>query len=504
MPLARTLMIQGTASSVGKSLLVTALCRYFRRQGRSVAPFKALNMALNAHVTREGFEIARAQAVQAEACGIAPRVEMNPVLLKPEGDRESQLVLLGKAHGKRSAQELFQSGVNVKDVVLSALATLRARHDLVIIEGAGSPAEVNLRTRDVANMFVARAAGAPVLLAGDIDRGGIFAAFLGTLSLLEPEERALVKGFLVNKFRGDQSLLQPGLDWLRQHTQIPVAGVLPHLGRLQLAEEDSLDVDARGACSDARATEGRNLVVCVLRLPRISNHDEFQALEHERGVRLLFSEAPEDALTADLLIVPGTKSTVADLAWLRATGLDHVIRLRAQRCQPVLGICGGCQMLGGAIRDPLGVESAQAHAEGLGLLALSTEFVSEKRTVQVRARRASASWLTRDLPADAEVPGYYIHAGLTRGAPPTWTTRSEQGDPRADGAVSESGAVVGTMVHGLLEHDGLRHALLGQLRAARGLDAEVGISWDREAEYDRLAAAVEAHCDQVLLRELTV
>jgi adenosylcobyric acid synthase len=500
MQLARTLMVQGTASSVGKSLLVTALCRYFRRQGLSVAPFKSLNMALNAHVTREGFEIARAQAVQAEACGLEPCVEMNPVLLKPEGDRKSQLVLLGKAHGTRSARELFQSGVNVQDVVLSSLATLRARHDLVIIEGAGSPAEINLRARDVANMFVARAVKSPVLLAGDIDRGGVFAAFVGTLSLLQPEERELVKGFLVNKFRGDLSLLQSGLDWLKDYTGIPVMGVIPHLGRLQIAEEDSLNVDARSRPSGERSD---GLSVCVLRLPRISNHDEFQPLEHERGVSLRFSEEPEVALSADLLIVPGTKSTMADLAWLREQGLDHVIRLRAQRRMPVLGICGGCQMLGEQIADPLGVESAQQNAQGLGLLPLSTEFVAEKRTLQVWARKQGTSWLTQNLPADTEVPGYYIHAGITRGSRASWTTRTAHGVLRDDGAISENGAVVGTMVHGLLEHDALRHALLEQLRAQRGLSGETGVSWDREAEYDRLAGAIEAHCDLDLLRALT-
>ncbi|MFT3926045.1 MAG: cobyric acid synthase [Myxococcales bacterium] len=512
---ARTLMVQGTASSVGKSLLVTALCRYFKRQGLSVAPFKSLNMALNAHVTREGLEMARAQAVQAEACGLAPSVEMNPVLLKPEGDRKSQVILLGKAQGSRSARELFQTGLEqgadpragAREVVLSSLATLRARHDLVIIEGAGSPAEINLRARDIANMFVARSVQAPVLLAGDIDRGGVFAAFVGTLSLLEPEDRRLVKGFLVNKFRGDVSLLQPGLEWLTEHTQIPVAGVLPHLGRLQIAEEDSLNVDARAS---ARAVQQR-LSVCVLRLPRISNHDEFQPLEHEPGVSLSFVEAPEQALAADLLIVPGTKSTVADLAWLRAQGLDHIIRLRAQRGRPVLGICGGCQMLGERIADPHAVESASAFAQGLGLLPLSTEFRPEKRTLQVWARKTERSnWLTERLPADVEIPGYYIHAGITEGAARIWSTRVETRDPHAgqdnrlDGSVSENGAVVGTMVHGLLEHDGLRHALLDTLRMRRGLAAEAGVSWNREAEYDRLADAIAEHCDTKLLRELTM
>lgn len=492
-------MVQGTASSVGKSLLVTALCRYFRGQGLSVAPFKSLNMALNAHVTDEGFEIARAQAVQAEAAGIAPCVEMNPVLLKPEGDQKSQLVLMGRAHGTRSARELFAQGVDVRSVVLDALATLRARHDLVIIEGAGSPAEINLRARDVANMFVARAVKAPVLLAGDIDRGGVFAAFVGTLALLEPEDRALVRGFLVNKFRGDVGLLTPGLDWLREHTGIPVLGVLPHLGRLRVAEEDSLNVDAR---AEQKAAHGA-LSVCVLRLPRISNHDEFQPFEHEPDVRLTFSDDPAEALSADLLILPGTKSTVSDLAWLRAQGLDHVVRLRAQRGQPVLGICGGCQMLGEHIRDPHGVESQQELAQGLGLLPLSTEFAPDKRTRKVQVKKRSDTWLTAGLAEGEEVSGYYIHAGRTRAQAPLWEAQIQGGPALLDGAQGAQGAVLGTMVHGLFEHDGLRHGVLDVLRARRGLGAHArSVRWDREAEYDRLAQAIAQHCDTGALRAL--
>src|ERR1700712_2489738 len=337
MALARTLMVQGTASNVGKSLLVTALCRYFVKKGVSVAPFKGLNMALNAHVTPEGFEIARAQAVQAEACGIEPCVEMNPLLLKPESNSRSQVILMGRPSGSRSARELFATGLDIRGSVTDALATLRARHDLIVIEGAGSPAEINLRSRDVANMFIARIAQAPVLLAGDIDRGGVFAAFVGTLALLEPEDRARVKGFLVNKFRGDVTLLQPGLDWLFTETGIPSLGVLPHMGALQIAEEDSLNVDARMG----QRTAERALSIAVLRLPRIANHDEFQPFEHERDVSLEFTDDPSVALSADLLIVPGTKSTVSDLQWLREQGLDHILRLRAQRGLRVPGICGG-------------------------------------------------------------------------------------------------------------------------------------------------------------------
>jgi len=489
-------MVQGTASSVGKSLLVTALCRYFRHKGLSVAPFKGLNMALNAHVTPEGFEIARAQAVQAEACGIEPTVEMNPLLLKPESNSSSQVILMGRPSGSRSARELFATGLDIRGTVVDALNTLRTRHDLIVIEGAGSPAEINLRSRDVANMFIARAADAPVLLAGDIDRGGVFAAFVGTLALLEPDERARVRGFLVNKFRGDVSLLQPGLDWLRDYTGIASLGVLPHMGALRIAEEDSLNVDAR----TNQAGAARPLTIAVLRLPRIANHDEFQPFEHEPDVALRFTDDPLVALTADLLIVPGTKSTVSDLAWLREQGLDHVIRLRAQRGLSVLGVCGGCQMLGRSIADPDAVESTQAHTEGLGLLALSTRFLPTKNTRRVRARKSGESWLFAGLSPEVEVPGYFIHAGITsaQGAPALESLGVDDvgASWQVNGATSDNGAVVGTMVHGLFEHDGLRHSVLDRLRTQRGLGPASGrATWDRHAEYDRLAQMIRNHAD---------
>jgi adenosylcobyric acid synthase len=502
MAAARTLMVQGTASSVGKSLLVTGLCRYFRNKGVKVAPFKALNMALNAHVTRQGLELARAQAVQAEACGIEPLSEMNPVLLKPEGNARSQVVLLGKAVGVRSARELFSSGIDVRGAALDALATLRARFDLVVIEGAGSPAEINLRARDVANMFTARAAEAPVLLAGDIDRGGVLAAFVGTLALLEPEDRARVKALWVNKFRGDLSLLSPGLEWLTQETGKPVLGVLPHLGRLCIAEEDSLNVDARAGAAGAPA----ELRIAVLRLPRISNHDEFQPFEHEPQVALSFVEDPEQALAADLLIVPGTKSTLADLAWLRERGFEHVIALRARLRRPVLGICGGCQMLGERIADPHGVESAEPACAGLGLLPLVTEFQREKRTRRVLARPAGAGVLFQELARDLRVPGYFIHAGVSVSrTAPLFEAEEEGGALRPDGASDASGYVMGSMVHGLFEHDGLRHAVIDRLRAARGLSpAGARASWDREADYERLACAIAEHSDTALLDRLAL
>jgi adenosylcobyric acid synthase len=494
MALARTLMVQGTASSAGKSFVAAALCRHFARQGLSVAPFKALNMALNAYVTPDGRELARAQAVQAEAAGVAPSVEMNPILLKPTGPMQSQLVLLGKAVATLSARELFGQGIDLRAAVVDALNALRARHDLIILEGAGSPAEVNLRERDVANMFAANAADAPVLLVGDIDRGGVLAAFAGTLALLQPDERARVRGLIVNKFRGDRALLEPGLGWLHEHTGVPVLGVLPHLGAHGLAEEDSLDVDARAR----RPGERAELDVYVLRLPHLSNHDEFQPLEHEPGVSLAFGKDLTRALEADLLVVPGSKSTVADLAWLRAEGLDHVLALRARREQAVLGICGGCQMLGRVIRDEHGVESPERTVHALGLLPLATEFRPDKRTERVRVRSAASSLLG----AHDEVEGYYIHAGRSsrEAGEPLFLVNTSEGESE-DGA--QQGSVLGTMVHGLFEDEGLRRAALAALRARKGLPALAERArTSRLLAYDRVADALAAHADVAAIERL--
>ncbi|HEX9307784.1 MAG TPA: cobyric acid synthase, partial [Anaeromyxobacter sp.] len=380
---AAVIMVQGTASSVGKSLVVTGLCRLFRRAGLRVAPFKAQNMALNAAVAADGGEIGRAQAVQADAAGIDPTVDMNPILLKPEGDSRSQVVVLGKPSGSMTAADYHRHKPELRSVVREALARLRARFDVVVIEGAGSPAEVNLKDRDLVNMDVAKAAGARVLLVGDIDRGGVFAAFVGTMELLPPEERALVGGFLVNKFRGDPRLLDSGLDFLRERTGVPVVGVLPYLRGLRIADEDSVSLDHRRRTR--RAAPGE-LELAIVRLPRIANYDEFDALEHEPGVVVRYVDRPEELRGADLVVLPGSKSTAPDLRWLRASGVADELGARAARGDPILGVCGGCQMLGRAVLDPDGVESDEAEAAGLGLLPIVTRFRREKTTARVRAR----------------------------------------------------------------------------------------------------------------------
>ena len=495
---AAVIMVQGTASSVGKSLIVTGLCRLFRRAGLRVAPFKAQNMALNSAVAVDGGEIGRAQSVQADAAGIDATVDMNPILLKPEGDARSQVVVLGRPAGSMSAADYHARKPELRVVVREALARLRARVDLVVIEGAGSPAEVNLKDRDIVNMDVAKAAGARVLLVGDIDRGGVLAAFVGTMMLLEPEERALVGGFLVNKFRGDLRLLEPGLVFLRERTGVPVAGVLPYLRGLRIAEEDSVSLDHRRRTR--RAAPGE-LEIAIVRLPRISNYDEFDALEHEPGVVVRYVDRPEELRGADLVVLPGSKSTASDLRWVHESGLGEEVVARAGRGEPVLGVCGGCQLLGQALRDPEGVESAEPELAGLGLLPIVTRFRREKTTARVRAR-AAAALLAPD--GGGDVGGYEIHMGEVErlSGPPALRLLARNGVAcdAEDGAVSEDGAVVGTLVHGLLEDDGVRAALLAHLRARRGLAAPAGPPIPRrEAEYDRLADALAAGLDWELL-----
>jgi adenosylcobyric acid synthase len=506
MTLAPAIMVQGTASSVGKSLITTAICRLFRQEGLRVLPFKSQNMALNSFVTPEGGEIGRAQAVQAEAAGVPAHVDMNPILLKPEGDSRSQVVVLGRPIGSLSAAEYHRRKPELRALIAGCLDRLRRRCDLLVIEGAGSPAEINLRANDIVNMHVAHAADARVLLVGDIDRGGVFAAFVGTLELLEPEERSRVAAFLVNKFRGDRALLEPGLDFLTRRTGLPVLGVLPYLRDLRVADEDSLSLDHRRR---RRAAGPGELDIAVVRLPRLSNFDDFDPLDHEPGVTLRFVERAEELAGADLVILPGSKSTAADLAWLRRSGLADALTARAGQGAPVLGICGGCQMLGLSIEDPDGLESPEASVPGLGLLPLRTRFQRDKLTAQVQACPAGAGFLTRGLPATDALTGYEIHMGAVQAeaaGAPAFQIVARNGRPEraADGAVSPDGGVVGTMIHGLFENDRLRAALLAALRGARGLPepAAAPRRFDKQAEYDRLAASLREHVDLPLLRRL--
>lgn len=490
------LMIQGTASSVGKSLMTAALCRIYARRGLRVAPFKSQNMSLNAAVTAQGHEIGRAQAVQAEAAMCAPSVHMNPILLKPEGGNRCQVIVNGEPLGRMSAQDYHAYKPRLADIIADSLNALRAANDLVIIEGAGSPVEMNLKDRDVANMFVAELADAPVLLVGDIDRGGIFASLIGTMTLLEGSERARVKGFLINKFRGDPALLGNGLQIIEERTGVPVLGVVPYLPELSIADEDSTSLPARELRFARKSMDtGPTLSIAVVRLPHISNYDDFLPLELEAGVALQFVQDAASLATADLVILPGTKCTAADLAWLRARGMESTLKLRQQAGLPILGICGGCQMLGQSIEDPDGVESDARQVDGLSLLPVHTRFRAEKITAQVDARSTGDHML---LAGDGLARGYEIHMGelhRVKGARPAFRIqRAGRSEILEDGAVNGEGTVLGTMLHGIFDNDAVRAALLGYLRGA-DTPSSYAMHELRASEYDRLAEHLRSCLD---------
>ena len=490
---AKALMLQGTASSVGKSLLCAGVCRLLKQEGYRVAPFKAQNMSLNSFATPEGLEIGRAQAVQAAAAGVAPHVDMNPILLKPEADSRSQVVVLGKPAGTSSARDYFSRKLDLWPVVAAALDRLRARYDVVVIEGAGSPAEVNLRSREIVNMRVAKHAQAPVLLVGDIDRGGVMAALVGTLDLLLPDERELVKGLIVNRFRGDVTLFRDGVTFLEERTGLPVLGVVPFIRDLRVADEDSVALDDRRGIG--RAT-GAGVDVAVIRLPHISNFDEFAPFDAEPAVELRYVEGADDLGWPDVLILPGTKATMADLAWLRETRLAERVVGLASSGAAVIGICGGYQMLGRRILDPLRVESAAAEMDGLGLLPVETTFAAEKTTVQVRGQVAA-----EDGPlgraGGSDVVAYEIHMGQSRvvdgPAEAAFVLEGERPDGQA------RGNVLGTYLHGVFDNAPVRRALLAWAAERKGLPAGAldhgSGELDAEAEFDRLAGVLREALD---------
>ncbi len=486
------LLVAGTTSDAGKSVLTAGLCRALARRGVRVAPFKAQNMSLNSFVTPGGAEIGRAQAMQAQAAGIEPDARMNPVLLKPGSDTRSHVIVLGQPAGEASAAGYREHAGRLRDVALDSLASLRAEYDVVICEGAGSPAEINLRDTDIANMGLARAAGLPVIVVGDIDRGGVFAALYGTLALLGPADQALVSGFVINKFRGDRRLLEPGLGMLTGLTGRPVLGVLPWREGLALDMEDSLALDAaRPAMGAPPAGAGHHqpalgkeiLRVSVLRTPRISNFTDVDALAAEPGVLVRFAASPAELADADLVIVPGTRATVADLGWLRERGLAVTLVERARAGRPVLGICGGYQMLGAGIDDP--VESGSGQVAGLGLLPVRVVFGPGKVLGQVRGTGYGAP-----------VTGYAIHHGVPE---ITGTAEAFPGGCRV-------GAVFGTAWHGTLESDDFRRAFLAEIAALAGRDftPRPGTSFAaiRQARLDTLADLVADHLDEAAVDRL--
>ncbi len=500
------LLVCGTQSDAGKSVVTAGICRWLRRQGVSVAPFKAQNMALNSVVTRDGNEIGRSQAVQAAAAGVELEAAMNPILIKPSGERHSQVIVMGKPYADASARSYQELKHELRPIVANALADLRARFDVVVCEGAGSPAEINLRHADLTNMGLARAADLPVLLVADIDRGGMFASLFGTLALLEPADQAHIAGFVVNKFRGDQSILDPGLEQLQELTGRPTLGVLPHVEDLWMDVEDSLALDAP---RPEAPTSADTLDVAVIRLRWMSNFTDVDALAAEPGVRVRFTRSIADVERADLVVVPGTKATVEDLARLRDSGLADALKARAEAGNPILGICGGYQLLGHRIIDDY--ESGEGVVDGLGLLPVNTTFEPGKL---LRRRDGHCAWL------DSKVGGYEIRHGRVCADAVDAHARDSHGDRdrqrhRAGGSlfIAEDGepdgcrlgSVIGTSWHGVLEHDEFRRALLAHVASLRGrrfVPGTVSFASARKARLDVLGDLVEKHLDTARLAAL--
>lgn len=480
--MARCIMVQGTMSGVGKSLLAAALCRIFRQDGWRTAPFKGQNMALNSHITRDGLEMGRAQAVQAQAAGIEPDVRMNPVLLKPSSDTGSQLIVLGEVRGQYQAAEYFRMKKGLIPEVLGAYQSLASEYDILVIEGAGSPAEINLRSEDCfVNMGLAELVDAPVLLVGDIDRGGVFAQLYGTAALLEEQERARIAGTVINKFRGDPALLKPGLSMLEEKTGIPVLGVVPYT-LADIDDEDSLS-------PRLRETQARRAVdIAVIRLPRISNFTDFSPLESHSALGVRYVDRPAALGTPDLIILPGTKSTMDDLLWLRQNGLETAVLKLAAGGVPVLGVCGGYQMLGQTLCDPEGAERGGS-MRGMGLLPCDTVFSLQKTRTRVTAS------VTAGLLAGAAIEGYEIHMGQTVRTGGVPFCRLAEG--AEDGTAA--GHVFGTYLHGLFDSGALTEKLAAWLLTRRGLSPENIPVEDRRAyqerQYDLLADTVRSNLD---------
>ncbi|HEX8758361.1 MAG TPA: cobyric acid synthase [Steroidobacteraceae bacterium] len=480
---ARTLMIQGTTSDAGKSTLVAGLCRVLRRRGVRVAPFKPQNMALNSAVGIDGGELGRAQALQAQAAGIPPTTDLNPVLLKPSTDQRCQVIIHGRAVEEMGAWQYHDFKRRAREAVLTSYNRLCEAYELIVVEGAGSPAEINLRDGDIANMGFAEEVDCPVVLIADIDRGGVFAHIVGTLALLSESERNRVRGFVINRFRGDLSLLQPGLDWLERHTGKPVLGVLPYLHGLHLDAEDGISRDATLVGAQAEAGPAELLRVAIPVLPRISNHTDFEPLARHPQVRLHYIDAATAPPPADLVILPGSKSVRADLEWLRARGWPQYLKRHLRYGGKLLGICGGLQMLGKTIADPQGVEGAAGESPGLGWLDLTTVLLPGKRLSNVSGSLQIGS---------ARVRGYEIHMGRTHGtALQRPAVILEDGAP--DGAISADGQIMATYLHGLFEDTAACTALLRWAGLSQPLAIDHGAR--REQALDRLADTIEANCD---------
>jgi adenosylcobyric acid synthase len=475
--MAKKIMIQGTMSDAEKSLIVAGLCRVFKQDGRSVAPFKSQNMALNSWITDEGLEMGRAQVVQAEACGITPSVLMNPILLKPVTDMGAQVIVNGEVRGTMMAADYFGGKQSLLPEALDAFARLAREYEIIVIEGAGSPAEINLRERDIVNMGLAKKIRAPVLLAGDIDRGGVFAQLLGTLMLLEDDERALVKGLIINKFRGDIEILRPGLAMLEERCGKPLAGVLPWLD-VDIEEEDGFF----GRERERGRKGGAEIDIAVLRLPRISNFTDFYALEATPGVSVRYAGRPRDLGNPDVLVIPGTKNTISDLLWMRQNGLESAVKALFQRGVLIFGICGGYQMLGERVIDGEGVELRGGGAvAGMGLLPVETRFFNEKTRKQVKGMVS--------VFGGCHIEGYEIHMGQT----------TALGGIDTDALVVQKGNVYGTYLHGFFDDAACREAFFSFLCRKKGIPPLSEHFFDlhayKEEQFDKLALAVRQNLD---------
>ena len=501
------IMLQGTSSHVGKSILTTALCRIFYQEGLSVVPFKAQNMALNSYVTKDGDEMGRAQVAQAEAAGLEPFVEMNPVLLKPTGNSCSQVILMGKPIGNMSARE-YHKGYSLKafDTVKEAIRRLEERFDMMVIEGAGSPAEVNLKANDIVNMCIAKYLNAPVLLVADIDRGGALASLVGTLELLEPDERDLVKGLVINKFRGDVTILQPALDFLEEKTGKPVLGVIPYLLDLGIDDEDSVSLDDKVVTKDK---SNAPIKIAVIQTPKISNFTDFDALSREDDVNLYYVKEGEEIGEVDLILLPGSKNTTEDMLYLRNSGMEEAIKKAHAKGTPIIGICGGYQMLGEKISDPYHTESDNDSVKGLGFLPMETIFAEKKLTSQVKAKCFKWHFMGESLEVD-DLFGYEIHMGETCFTkeclnPFTITQRAGKDVEIAEGLINDEGNVMGAYIHGIFDNDKYRRGLINILRKRKNLEplpVSVNYAAAKQHAYNRLAQTVRENLDMEKLRQI--
>ena len=497
--MAKAIMVQGTMSNAGKSLLAAGLCRIFKQDGYKVAPFKSQNMALNSFITEEGLEMGRAQVMQAEAAGIAPSVLMNPILLKPTNDVGSQVIVNGEVLGTMSARDYFRYKKKLVPDIMKAYETLAAENDIIVIEGAGSPAEINLKEEDIVNMGMAKMAKAPVLLVGDIDRGGVFAQLIGTVQLLEKEERDMVKGLIINKFRGDKTILDPGVKMLEEKSGISVVGVAPYM-QIQVEDEDSLTERF-----DKNQEIGQ-IDIAVIRTPRISNFTDFNPFESIPGVSLRYVKTPGELGNPDLILLPGTKNTMGDLKWLRESGMEALILKEASRGTLIFGICGGYQMLGETLSDPYGVEEGGS-MKGMGLLPIETVFTKEKTRTRVRGTIGTITGPYAGL-SGAETEGYEIHMGetvLKEGAKSVLSiTDTVTGQQKEDGAYRDN--VFGTYVHGVFDKEECAEALVRLIGEKKGLDVSsltgVDFAAFKETQYDILANTLRRHLDMKKIYEI--